>query len=80
MAKPRDWKNITLPPEVMERLKGVPGVSGRKKIEWLLDAVEQNSLTKVTYDELTEYVVNQSKSQKKEKVFGLIVGLLRCLL
>lgn len=80
MAKPKKWQNVTLPPEVMERLKAVPGVSARKKIEWLLDAVEQNSLTKVTYDELTEYVVNQSKSQKKEKVFGLIVGLLRCLL
>ena len=80
MVKPKKWQNVTLPPETMERLKTVPGVSARKKIEWLLDAVEQNSLTKVTYDELTEYVVNQSKSQKKEKVFALIVGLLRCLI
>lgn len=83
MTKPKKWVNISIPPEVLERLKPIPGYSYRKKVEWLLnisDNQKNNAVTKMTYDELVEYTITQSKSQDKTKVLGLIVGLLRCFL
>ena len=83
MSRNVAFKVISLHPRVLERIDKLPGLSYTKKIEWLLNAVEvkQNTAeTKMSYDELIDYVIAQSKLQCKEKVLGLIVGLLRCFL
>lgn len=83
MSKNVKFKSVNLHPRVLERIDRLTGHSYTKKIEWLLNALEVKSNTaeaKMSYDELIDYVIAQSKLQGKEKVLGLIVGLLRCFL
>ena len=83
MSKNVAFKSVNLHPRVIERIDKLPGHSYTQRIEWLLNAVEvkqDTAETKMSYDELMDYVIAQSKIQSKEKVLGLIVGLLRCFL
>lgn len=83
MSRNVKFKSVNLHPRVIEKIDNLPGHSYTRKIEWLLNAVEvktNTAETKMSYDELVEYVIAQSKLQGKEKILGLIVGLLRCFL
>jgi|SanBayMetagenome_1026888.scaffolds.fasta_scaffold08992_2 hypothetical protein len=83
MSKNVKFKSVNLHPRVIERIDRLPGHSYTQRIEWALNALEvktNTTETKMSYDELIDYVIAQSKIQCKEKVLGLIVGLLRCFL
>ena len=82
---PRNIKfvSVSLHPELVSRANKFPGYSNPARIEWILKIAEELKTKKETleyslnYDELVEYVIAQSKTQDREKVLGLIVGLLR---
>jgi hypothetical protein len=83
VSKNVKFKSVNLHPRVIEKIDRLPGHSYTQRIEWALNALEvkaNTTETKMSYDELIDYVIAQSKIQCKEKVLGLIVGLLRCFL